>query len=226
VPLLGASAALIVPVADGLQPCALPWRTPFSLLERIGGHVRDRISRVDVTGQAGQAPRPWEPLTHGEAVPWETVYEHLRSRADLDAVHELVAKYGTAVLERGVPYVLVAARNRLRSDARRASATREVAVGNVESAVDPPNPLLDPFERVSRRPALRAVLAAMSQMDPADALIVWRTSEGVPDVEIVEEWNELGYEPTHPSAEYIRKRRERARQALRKRVLAELNEHS
>jgi hypothetical protein len=141
-------------------------------------------------------------------------YRQLREVADPDAVQDLVARHGPAILDRSLPYLVVSARNEQRGRARKASARREV------SYAAPPDQQLtprtwDPLARVASNDQLRRVLEALASLDDRDVLVVWRRAEGVTDDEIRAEWDARGFMPPHPNDDAIRKRRERARARLR-----------
>lgn len=160
-----------------------------------------------------EAQQPWS----GEALSAEQreVYDRVRRSADLDALHDLLATYGPGILDRGLPYVLVAARNRARSRHRQAAARRERPFE--EMAADLPAPSLwDPYERVAEHEELLRITHALAEMDERDALVVWRNAQGSSDEAIRREWDALGLQPPSPTGAYLRKRRERARDHLRR----------
>lgn len=141
------------------------------------------------------------------------LYERLRRAADLDAIHDLLAKHGPQILDRGFPYLIVSARNRVRSQQRRAAIRREISSDDVREAEFP---FWDPFERIAQREDLRRVAEALAGLDDEEILVIWRHTEGRSDREIQAEWDEHGFEPPSPNPAYLRKRRERARKRLRK----------
>ena len=55
------------------------------------------------------------------------MYERLSEIADQDAVHDLLVKYGPEILDRSLPYLVVAARNRVRSRLRSGAGRYEEA---------------------------------------------------------------------------------------------------
>ena len=141
-------------------------------------------------------------------------YERVKARGDLEPVHELLARYGPRILDFGVPYVVVAARNWRRSEARRARATRETPTERVPEKVAPAS-LWDPWVQVQANDELRRLASAMADLDDSDVLVLWRHIEGRTDREIADEWDVLGYKPAKPSVSLVAKRRERARERLR-----------
>jgi hypothetical protein len=136
---------------------------------------------------------------------------HVRNAFDRDALHSLIATHGAKILDKGVPYVLIAARNWQRSAHRRVEAHPEVPVTEVTEPVS----LWDPFQEIERKESLRALTTALSQLDDQEVLVVWRHAEGYTDLQIQREWDALGFEPRTPSEEYLRKRRQRAREHLK-----------
>jgi hypothetical protein len=144
------------------------------------------------------------------------LYEKLRRITDPDALHQLIAAHGAEILEKGLPYILIAARNWRRNLHRQAVAHPEVPVGDLPA--DPASSsrsVWDPYERLAQKEGLRALAHALAQLDEADFLVVWRHAEGEPDTLIQQEWDAVGFEPRRPSVEYLRKRRQRAREQLR-----------
>jgi len=140
------------------------------------------------------------------------LYRKLSRLTGLDALHQLIAAHGPEILDKGLPYLLVAARNWKRSALRRRAAHVEVSVPDLDHL---PSSLWDPFRQLEQKESLRAVLGALAELDDQDVLVVWRHAEGHSDEEIRREWNALGFEPRDPSVEYLRKRRQRARESLR-----------
>lgn len=142
------------------------------------------------------------------------LYRKLSRIADLDALHSVIAAHGAEVLDKGLPYVLIAARNWRRSDHRRSAAHPEVPV------TDAPEPasLWDPFQELAQNESLRRLTSALAELADEEVLVVWRHAEGYTDGEIQQEWDALAFEPRTPSVEYIRKRRQRARARLKELV--------
>jgi hypothetical protein len=141
-------------------------------------------------------------------------YQRLREIADPDDIHDLLAHYGPGILDRGLPYLVVAARNRLRSRLRRGYSRYEIPTDDPPLG-EPTSRAWDPLTRLVASEQLTRLLAALASMDDRDVLVVWRNVEGVADEEIRAEWDARGYQPHTPSVESIRKRRERARETLR-----------
>jgi hypothetical protein len=138
-------------------------------------------------------------------------YRKLSSITDKDALHSVIAIHGAQILDKGLPYVLIAARNWQRSAHRRTAAHPEVPVTDLPE----PASLWDPFQELEQKESLRALASAFSQLDNQDVLVVWRHAEGYTDIQIQQEWDALGFEPRTPSEEYLRKRRQRARERLK-----------
>ncbi len=143
-----------------------------------------------------------------------STYQRLREIADPDDVHDLLARYGPGILDRGLPYLVVAARNRLRSRLRRGYSRFEVPTQD-PLPDEPTSRAWDPLTRLVASEQLTKLLSVLASMDDRDVLVVWRHVEGVADEEIRAEWDARGFLPRSPSVESIRKRRERARETLR-----------
>lgn len=128
--------------------------------------------------------------------------------ADLDEVHELIARHGTAILERGRPYLLTAVRrsavSRWRRERRRADLERDA-----ESLHPLGADAADPADLVEKREDLAALRAALAGLPDSWLLVVWRRAEGRSYAEIAREWNELGFGPL-PSVESLRQTQHRA----------------
>ena len=139
------------------------------------------------------------------------LYRELSRITDLDALHSVIAAQGAEILDKGLPYVLIAARNWRRSAHRRSLAHQEIAV------TDAPEPasVWDPFQELAQNESLARLTSALSELADEDVLVVWRHAEGYADSEIQHEWDELGFEPRTPTMEYLRKRRQRAREQLK-----------
>jgi hypothetical protein len=167
-----------------------------------------------VTGFPAESPEP-------QGTGWSTARTDLYRRLldehiDADALHQLLTEKGPAILDRSIPYLVVAIRNRRRSTARRDARREELensggwAVADQQVAETP----LDPFRVVVGRTDLAPVLDELGAMDPSYSWPLWWHSAGYSDAEIVERWREAGFEPEDPSLGLIRKRRQRARTVL------------
>ena len=145
------------------------------------------------------------------------LYQKLRRIADPDALHQVIAAHGPGILDKGLPYILIAARNWQRSAHRRTVAHPEVPLSDLP-AEPSSGSIWDPFERLAQKQGLRALADALAHLEDEDFLVVWRHAEGESDVAIQQEWDKLGFRPASPSVEYLRKRRQRAREQLRQRL--------
>jgi hypothetical protein len=136
-----------------------------------------------------------------------------------EAIHDLIVRRGPAVLRRGIPYLLLAARWRRAETMRTEKRRRDLLHRYEEEAVATlPHSVWDPYDIVSANEALRRVADALSELSDQDALVVWRNAQGVADHDIAAEWQSLGFQPEAPTVDFIRKRRERAREWLRRRL--------
>lgn len=125
-----------------------------------------------------------------------------------EELHDQIAQKGLEVLERGIPYVIQAARWGRIDAARRAG--RETSLGDNE----PPDPrLTSPFVEVAASEERQLLIEALSELPDADVLAVWRHHEGWSDEEIAVAIAEIGGGKL--TAATIRKRRERAMVKLR-----------
>lgn len=151
----------------------------------------------------------------------EALYRALIEASDPDALHDLIAARGPEILDLPFPYLVVAARNRLRD--RRRRQAREIPMESVgPQTVSPARSPWDPLELAMARDALRRTLNALAAMDDRDVLVVWLAAQGLSDHEIASAWDSLGLMPRNPTLPAIRKRRERARTLLRRRAQVEV----
>jgi hypothetical protein len=144
-------------------------------------------------------------------------YAELLRVSDADALHELLLRHGPAILDRELPYLVVAAGNQRRSMARRGAASHEIPTTDI-GADEGAHSLWDPLASAIAREGFGELLTALGDLDPRDLLVLWSHAAGASDTEIAAQWDELQFNPPSPSIESIRKRRERARVQLRKRL--------
>jgi hypothetical protein len=144
-------------------------------------------------------------------------YVALLRASDPDALHDLLVRNGPEILDRDLPYLVIAARNQLRSRLRRGAASHEIPSPDVR-ADEEAGSLWDPLARVMADEALGELLIELAELDPRDILVLWSTAAGRSDAEIAGEWDELQFQPSNPSPDLIRKRRERARTRMRDRL--------
>jgi hypothetical protein len=145
-------------------------------------------------------------------------YRELLAASDADSVHDLVVRHGPEILDRDLPYLIVAARNQLRSEMRRGSSRYDTPVSEPPQETTVEGSAWDPLARVMAHERLRELAEAMAGLDPRDVLVLWAHAAGHSDAEIIEQWNRLGFSPLGPTAVAIRKRRERAGQLVRDRL--------
>ena len=144
-------------------------------------------------------------------------YAELLRVSDPDALHDLLIRHGSGILDRDLPYLVVAARNQQRSTLRRGAPSREIPSPDVSGDLDQPS-LWDPLAIVLADEGLRELIAGLAELDPRDVLALWSHAAGRSDAEIAAQWDDLRFEPPNPSEESIRKRRQRARKRLRERL--------
>ena len=144
-------------------------------------------------------------------------YAELLRVSDPDALHDLLVRHGPGILDRDLPYLVVAARNQQRSTLRRGAASHEVPSPDIRDD-QAERSLWDPLARVVADEALNDLLTALGDLDSRDLLVLWSHAAGRSDAEIAAQWDDLQFDPPRPSIESIRKRRQRARTRLRKRL--------
>lgn len=143
-------------------------------------------------------------------------YRQLRARlsdTDLESLSELLVSAGLEVLDRDVPYVLVALRNRTRDRVRRERRGQELAASSFVSAG--PLDAADPAAIVASRAEFKTVAAAMELLDERDRWLLWWHAAGLTDEEIRVRWKAAGFVPAAPTTAMLRQRRARARARLR-----------
>ncbi len=145
-------------------------------------------------------------------------YRALLASTDADAVHDLIARHGPEILDRDLPYLIVAARNQLRSELRRPSRRHVVLTSAAPEQPTAEGSIWDPLARVTADESRRALLLALAELDPRDVLVLWSRAAGRTDAEVAAQWDQLGFSPPNPSETAIRKRRERAGERLRKQL--------
>lgn len=144
---------------------------------------------------------------------WRAVYDAAVQRGDIEAVHDLIAQHGIAVLDRGLPYVLVAARNRVRDRLRSEARHPSVPLGDSEE--DRTDDGVEDALRSMRLAARAERLAeALGRLSDRDAYVLWESARGTKDPEIAQGFVERGWDSRPVDRATIRKRRERATQRL------------
>lgn len=151
----------------------------------------------------------------------ELYQELLRAGADPEALHALIDRTKGEILDRSVPYALVAVRNQLRSGWRSDERRRRREEAQPADGGYPDPDAIDPAERALANDGLQRALRAMARLDERDSWSLWWNASGYSDAEIAELWDDAGFEPRAPSPNYLRTRRARARQRLRAVLLAE-----
>lgn len=151
-------------------------------------------------------------------------YAQLLEVSDPDALHDLLVRHGPEILDRDLPYLVVAARNQRRSSLRRGAPRHEMPSPDVRE-IEQERSLWDPLATVLADERLNELVTALGELDRRDLFVVWGHAAGRNDAEIAAEWDQLQFDPPRPSLGAIRKRRQRARTQLRKR-LGEAKENS
>jgi DNA-directed RNA polymerase specialized sigma24 family protein len=139
----------------------------------------------------------------------EEEYEEISQRISKEELHDQIAQRGLEILDRGVPYVVQAARWRRIDAARRRSRERPLDSEPVDLGQ-----IMSPFEAAVASEERRMLVDALAEFPDADVLAVWRHAEGIPDEEIAAAIEALGHRHISPAG--VRKRRERALEKLRK----------
>ena len=150
-------------------------------------------------------PPPGDPPVHELR---EEEYEKIAQHISRDELHDQIARRGLEVLDRGVPYVVQAARWRRIDAARRSSRERPL-----ESEPAEPEQIMNPFEAAAASEERRMLADALAVFPDADVLAVWRHAEGVSDHEIANEIAALDRTEVSPGG--VRMRRMRALGKLR-----------
>ncbi len=144
-----------------------------------------------------------------EGLDIESTYRTAAASGDIDALHDVIASKGIDILARGVPYLIVAARNR-RRDALRHQGVEDRYVRRQKAAhVD-----VDPVDRIFAAAQLNLLLASLGNWPDHDALLLWWSAADVPDSEIIDRLRPFGIEIDSRST--LRKRRERLRRKLKR----------
>ncbi|HEX3391569.1 MAG TPA: hypothetical protein VHS55_03310 [Solirubrobacteraceae bacterium] len=142
-------------------------------------------------------------------------YRALLASADADAVHDLIVRHGAEILDRDLPYLVVAARNQLRSSKRSGPERYDTPMGELPERPTAEGSIWDPLARIAAHEGLLALARSLAELDARDVLVLWSHAAGHSDAEIVAQWDRLGFSPPNPTEVAIRKRRERAGQRLR-----------
>jgi DNA-directed RNA polymerase specialized sigma24 family protein len=143
-------------------------------------------------------------------------YGEVRTFLDEDALHDLLLRRGSAILDQPIPYLVRAVRNQQIDNWRK--HRRDLSFDELSPNTSSTSAMWDPLVRVAQSDELSRVLDAIASMDDRDVLVLWAHEAGSSDEEIQAEWDRLQYKPANPSLEALRKRRERARAALRRLV--------
>jgi hypothetical protein len=138
--------------------------------------------------------------------PREEEYEKIVQRVSKDELHDQIARQGLEILDRGIPYVIQAARWR-RIDVARRNA-RESPL-----ETEPVGLIMNPFELAVANEERRRLVDALATFPDADVLAIWRHVEGIPDHEIAVAIEALGLARISPAG--VRMRRMRALGKLR-----------
>ena len=151
-------------------------------------------------------------------------YQELLSRGgDPGRLADLWMRYGSSVFDRDVPYLLVALRRLSIDEYRRAKREDELVNKQRQAADRAPFTEADPAEIVASRNDLTEVSRALASLEERDAWALWWHAAGLNDLEIAQRWTEAGFSPANPSRDLLRKRRERARSALRSELHSDKN---
>lgn len=139
-------------------------------------------------------------------------YQTLRSLVDEDSLHDVIATNGIEILDAEIPYLLVAARNRLRRSWRATSRAAE----RLDLAVDVERPqsMFDPADAILRNEAAADLLRAISTLREEDQHVLWWSAAGMSTEEMVSRWAEAGLDAPAPSAQALRQRLHRARRRV------------
>jgi hypothetical protein len=142
-------------------------------------------------------------------------YRELANVRDRDALHDALVKDPT-LWDKDAPLTVVAARWRSLDETRRTRRRREIAARTPPEADTDLS--VDPLAILLAREELDGVRKALAELDPRDLHVLWLHAAGYSDEEVLQIWRRLGFEPRDPSPEWLRKRRQRARERLRARL--------
>lgn len=142
-----------------------------------------------------------------------SVYRRAIQIMEQDSVHDAIVKGGIEILQKGIPYVVVASRWQKLKKFRKKSA-QDLPITNEESIIAPPS-IWDPFEQVSQNEVLKIITDSLADFSDEDIIAVWGHAEGRSDKEILQIWIDQKLGPPNPKLSLIRKRRERALKRLR-----------
>lgn len=150
-------------------------------------------------------------------------YRRAIALTDEESVHDVLVREGPQILKKGLPFLITAARWRKKDRIRKTQRNmqREVPTDQIDLARANPS-IWDPYQLVTKNEVLHVVLDELSKLPDEDVLSVWDHFMGYSDKEIKKKWKQLSLLPKDPSLELIRKRRQRALEALRESVAKRL----
>ena len=135
----------------------------------------------------------------------ERTYKASLRRGDIEAIHDVIAKNGPGILERGVPYLLTASRNRSIDRARRDQ--RELPSNDVAREI----PVFESWGGLVDS----ALVRLLASLDDREILPLWWHSAGYSDTEIASLRVEAGLDKTMLADATVRKQRQRSRERIR-----------
>ncbi len=147
-------------------------------------------------------------------------YRELLRASDADAVHDLLVRHGPEILDRDLPYLVVAARHQLINSERRGASRFEIPLAEVPEQPTQEGSIWDPLASAIAMESTRELVRALAELDDRDVLVLWGRAANRSDEELAREWDRLGFTPSSPSTAAIRKRRERANVKVRQRLTA------
>ena len=138
---------------------------------------------------------------------------------EIDRFHDLIARYGLNLLEQPTAYVLVAVKHAnyraFRQNERFHFQDPSCYAGDHANHVELS---FDPLEMMVRSETTRELLAAFQSLEARDIHLLWWSAHGATADEIRVMWDDRQFLPAAPNDAYLRKRRERARSEMRRRL--------
>lgn len=141
-----------------------------------------------------------------------------------EGLHTLIAEGGLGILDKEVPYLICASRERAwrdrRRDVRRSRLLQRSPGRATLSQSNAAASLWDPYERLAGRERMRILLDLLSDLPNEDVLSLWWHASGVTDREILERLMRLDDAHGALTLDALRQRRSRTRAALKERFAA------
>jgi hypothetical protein len=142
------------------------------------------------------------------------IYRQALHISDADSLHDVIIREGATILEKGLPYVVLAARWRQLSEYRTRLRQKDLLVRGSESR-DKYQSQWDPFERIAANEVYRIIIESLAKFADEDVIIIYDHFRGLSDTQIQEKLLSLGLKVEGINPVLIRKRRQRLLKQLR-----------